>query len=151
MDIRNKMPFIPVTIHTCAPTRLSFGVPAPPKVPLRTNSNPAVQTTGAQTPQHNIFGMLAEQGSRSDDRGSERLSFGSLSGAYSRSSSAKNSRDTEHIPLITPEILHSLDRLEPDKGKQARLITEHLTWERLLPSTEKELQQLLEKRAPRDI
>ena len=60
------------------------------------------------------------------------------------------SRGRDPIPL-TPEILHLLDRLEPDKGKQARLLTEHLTGQRLLPSTEQELQQHLEKQAQREI
>ena len=41
--------------------------------------------------------------------------------------------------------------LEPDKGKYARLLTEHLTGQRLLPSTEVELQQQLKKRAQRDL
>ena len=54
------------------------------------------------------------------------------------------------IPL-TPEILHLLDRLEPDKGKQARLLTEHLTGQRTLPATEQELQQQLEKRTQREL
>jgi hypothetical protein len=35
------------------------------------------------------------------------------------------------IPL-TPEILLLLDRLEPDKGKQARILTENLTGQRTL-------------------
>ena len=44
-----------------------------------------------------------------------------------------------------------MDRLEPDKGKQARLLTEHLTGQRQLPSTEQELHQHLEKQAQREI
>jgi len=59
-DIRNKMPFIPVTGHTGAPTHLSFETSTPPKVPLRTSNNPTVQNTRAQTPQKNKFDMLAE-------------------------------------------------------------------------------------------
>ena len=59
-------------------------------------------------------------------------------------------RGRDPIPLI-PEKIHLLDKLESDKGKQARLITEDLTRQRLLPSTEQELQQLPEKRAQRDI
>jgi hypothetical protein len=54
------------------------------------------------------------------------------------------------IPL-TPEILHLLDRLEPDKRKQARLLTEHLTWQRTLPSTEAELQTHMERRAAKEL
>ncbi len=58
-------------------------------------------------------------------------------------------RGRDPIPL-TPKILHLLDRLEPDKGKQARLLTDHLTGRRELPSTEQELHQQLEKRAQKE-
>ena len=44
-----------------------------------------------------------------------------------------------------------MDRLEPDKGKQARLHTEHLTCKRTLPNTERELQQLLERKSEKEI
>jgi hypothetical protein len=93
---------------------------------------------------------LAEQGSGTNERDSEQLSFGSLSGASRTHSSAKNSRGRDSIPL-TPEILHLLDRLEPDKDKQARLLTEHLTGQRTLPSTEAELHTHLERRAAREL
>ena len=55
----------------------------------------------------------------------------------------------EPIPL-TSEILLLLDRFKPDKGKQARLLTEHLRGHRTLPCTEQELQKLLERKAERD-
>jgi hypothetical protein len=55
-----------------------------------------------------------------------------------------------HIPL-TPEILHLFDRLEPDKGRQERLLDDHFTGQRLLPSTEQELQTQLEKKAQRKL
>jgi hypothetical protein len=54
------------------------------------------------------------------------------------------------IPL-TPEILHLLDRLEPDKGRQARLLTEHLTGQSILLAKEEELQQRPERKVARDI
>ena len=54
------------------------------------------------------------------------------------------------IPL-TPEILLLLDRLEPDKGKQAWLLTEHFTGQRTLPCTEQELQKMLERKAEKEI
>jgi len=41
--------------------------------------------------------------------------------------------------------------LEPDKGKQARLLTEHLTWQSTLHATEEELQRHLERKVARDI
>ena len=44
-----------------------------------------------------------------------------------------------------------LDRLEPNKGKQARLLTKHLTGQRTLPITEQELQRLLERKAETEI
>ena len=51
---------------------------------------------------------------------------------------------------LTPEILAMLDRHEPDKSKQAKLLTEHLAGQRVLPSTEEELQQYLERKAKRE-
>ena len=52
---------------------------------------------------------------------------------------------------LTPKILHLLDRLEPDIGKQARLLTEHLTRESMLPATEEDLQQHMERKVASDI
>jgi hypothetical protein len=52
---------------------------------------------------------------------------------------------------LSPEMIRLLDRFEPEKGKHTRLLTENLTGQRLLPSTEQELQHHLEKRAQRDI
>ena len=43
-----------------------------------------------------------------------------------------------------------MDRLEPDKGKHARFLTEHLTRQRTLPSSEEELQSLLKRKAARE-
>ena len=65
-------------------------------------------------------------------------------------SSSRGSRGRDPIPL-TSEIVQLLDRLELDKGKQARLLTEHLTRQRTLPSTEQELQKLLERKAKKEI
>jgi hypothetical protein len=62
----------------------------------------------------------------------------------------RGSKCKDPIPL-TPEILLLLDRIEPDKGKQARLLTEHLTGHRTLPCTKHKLQMLLEKKAEREI
>ena len=44
-----------------------------------------------------------------------------------------------------------LERHEPHKGKQAQLLTEYLAGQRVLPSTEEELQQHLERKAKREI
>jgi len=62
----------------------------------------------------------------------------------------RGNRGREHIPL-TPEILLLLDRIEPDKRKQARLLTEHLIGQKTLPCTEEELLLLLERKAGREI
>jgi hypothetical protein len=44
-----------------------------------------------------------------------------------------------------------LDRQKLDKAKQAKLLTELLTRQRTLPSTEEELQQHLERKTKRDV
>ena len=44
-----------------------------------------------------------------------------------------------------------MDRLESNKGKQARLLTEHLTCQRPLPCTEQELQTQLVRKADMEI
>jgi hypothetical protein len=59
-------------------------------------------------------------------------------GSASVASSSRESIGRKPIP-ITPEILLLMDRIKPDKGKQARLITEHLTSQRTLPCTKEEL------------
>jgi hypothetical protein len=82
----------------------------------KANSAPVAHVTGADTMHKNRFEPLAEQGSGTNERVSERLSFGSLSGASGKLSITRNSKGRDPIPL-TPEILHLLDILEPDKGK----------------------------------
>jgi hypothetical protein len=71
-------------------------------------------------------------------------------GSSSAASSSKGSRGRDPIPF-TPEILLLLDRLEPDKAKQVRLLTEHLTRQRTLACTERELQTQLERKAELEI
>jgi hypothetical protein len=78
------------------------------------------------------------------------ISSGILRGGSSSASSSRGSRGREPIPL-TPEILQLLDRIELDKGKQARLLTEHLTGHRTLLSTEQELHKLLERKTEKEI
>jgi hypothetical protein len=99
---------------------LSFGIPSGGQ------SAPAAQTVIDLS---NPFDILAQQGIGIADRESDRLSFGSASGANTTTSGSMGSRGRDLIPL-TPEILHLLDRLEPDKGKQARPLTEYLTGQR---------------------
>ncbi len=48
---------------------------------------------------------------------------------------------------LTPEISAMLDRHEQDKAKKAKLLTEHLTRQRMLPSTEEEPHHHLERKA----
>jgi len=108
-----------------APTRLSFGTPGPPTIPIKsgagtTPNNPnIVEQTSRLAP-------FRQQGANSREQGSLNLSSRILRGGSSSASSSRRSRGRELIPL-TPEILHLLDTLEPDKGKKARLLTEHLT------------------------
>jgi D-Tyr-tRNAtyr deacylase len=52
---------------------------------------------------------------------------------------------------LTPEILAMLDIHEPDKVKHAKLLTEHLARQRIMPSREGELQQHLERKAKRGL
>ena len=97
----------------------------------------------------NILSTMIEEGSASVGRDNEALNFGiQKGGSASTTSSSKGITCRDLIP-ITPEILHYLDRMETDKNKHARYLTEHLKGQRTLPSTEQELQLLLEKRASR--
>jgi hypothetical protein len=73
-----------------------------------------------------MFAPLRQQGANLGEQGSLNLSSGILGVGSTSASSSRGSRGREPIPL-TPEILLLLDRLDPDKGKQARLLTEHLT------------------------
>ncbi len=91
----------------------------------------------------NRFAPLADLSDR-DEHSEDKIHEGSVSDA----ASSRSSRPRDFIP-ITPEILLLLDRLEPDKVKQSRLLTEHINGHRALPTTEEELQQLLEKRTRR--
>jgi hypothetical protein len=42
--------------------------------------------------------------------------------------------------ILTPEIMAMIDRHEPDKTKQAKLLTEHLAGQWIMSSTKEELQ-----------
>jgi hypothetical protein len=97
-----------------------------------------------------MFASLRHEGSKIGDRSFEALSLGILrGGSASAASSSRGITGRDPIPL-TPEIL-LLDRLEPDKGKQSRLLTEHLTSQRTLSSTEQEVQTQLERKVDREI
>jgi hypothetical protein len=125
-------------------TRLMFGTPEPPTLPIRPGGG---TSTGNISVEHqNRFAPLRQQGATSGEQGSLNISSGILRGGSSTASSSNGSRGRDPIPL-TPEILQLLDRLEPDKGKHARLLTEHLTGQRTLPSTEQDLQKLLDRKA----
>jgi len=113
-------------------------------IPVTARNGPLAVGTAA-TEVRNTYSPLAPLGSGTEGRDNERLGFSSVSGA-SVGSGSRGSRGRDPIPL-TPEILHLLDRLEPEKGKHARMLTEHLTGQRLLLATELELQAQMEKRA----
>ena len=53
--------------------------------------------------------------------------------------------------ILTLMIMSMLDKHEPDKTKQAELLTEHLAGHRILPFTEEELQQHMERKAKREL
>ena len=78
----------------------------------------------------NRFQPLEEHNSEESDAENDRVREGSVSYA----SSSRGSRRREPIPLIS-QILLLLDKLEPDKGRQGKLLTEHLTGHIVLPST----------------
>ena len=133
-----------------APTRLRFGTPDPSILPVRSGGGTAPDNPNIEEHQ-NRFAPLRQQGANSGEQGSLDLSSRILrGGTSSTTSSSKGSRGKEPIPL-TPKILHLLDRLEPDKGKQARLLTEHLTEQRTLPCTEHELHKLMERKANKEM
>ena len=117
-------------------------------IPIRASSGPPTVRTSA-TKLKNTYAPLEPLGNGTEGRDSERLSFSLVSGA-SVGSGLRGSRGRDPIPL-TPEIPFLLDRLEPDKGKQAKMLIEHLTGQRQLPATEQELHTQLENRAFKDI
>jgi hypothetical protein len=97
------------------------------------------------------YASLKHHGNESSDKISEALSSENLRGGTSSATlSSKGCRGRDPKPL-TPEILLLHDRFEPYMGKQARLLTEHLTGQRTLPCTEQELQTHLERKAEREI
>ena len=71
---------------------------------------------------HTMFHPLAEHNIADSDRDRDKIREESVSDA----SSSKGSRKSDSIPL-TPKIMLLLDRLEPDKGRQAKLLTDHVT------------------------
>ena len=96
---------------------VSFAIPGTGQIPTATR---------IPIEQSNIYDVLAQQGSGAAYRDIEKLSFGLVSGANTTTSGSMGSRGRDPIPLA-PKILHLLDRLEPDKGKQARMLTDHPT------------------------
>jgi len=93
----------------------------------------------------NRFQPLAKLISEDSDAERDRVREGSVL----HSSSSRGSTRRDPIPL-TPHILILLERLEPDKGRQAKLLTEHLIGHRVLPSTEEELARILEQRVKKE-
>ena len=138
-----------VTLHTGV-TRLRFGTPEPPTIPIRVHGG--ILSDKINTIDHqNMFAPLRQQGSESGEQISHAFSSGILrGGSASAASSSRGRRDRDPIPL-TPEILLLMNHLEPDKGKQARLLTELLIGHRTLPCIEQELQILLDRKAIREI
>ena len=69
----------------------------------------------------NRFQPLAEHNNEDMDEEEDKVWEGSVSDA----SSSRGNKRREPIPL-SAQILLLLDRLEPDKGRQGLLLTEHL-------------------------
>ena len=94
---------------------------------------------------NNRFQPLAEEYSQELARNRDKVREGSDS--YANSSRGARMRD----PISrTPKIMAMLDMHEPDKTKQAKLLTEHLAGQRVLPSAEEELSHHLERKAKRE-
>ena len=92
-----------------------------------------------------MFHPLREELSQESGRGGDKIKEGSVSDA-----SSTRGRKMRDPVILTPEILAMLDRHEPDKSKQAKLLTEHLSRQRTLPSTEEELQHHPKRKAKRE-
>ncbi len=75
-----------------------------------------------------------EEHSQESLRNNDKVREGSVSDA----NNSRGARVRDPISL-TPAILAMMDMLEPDKSKQAKLLTEHFSGQRVLPSTEEEL------------
>ena len=88
----------------------------------RAQSAPVDQNTIRTRPNHNRFQPLIEEHSQESGRNNDKIREGSISDA----SSSRGSRMRDPATL-TPEILAMLDSHEPDKSKQTKLLTEHLT------------------------
>jgi hypothetical protein len=96
------------------------------------------QATRATSNKSNYYETLAQKGSGESVKYIDKLTFGSISRARTPTLGSRGSKGRDPTPM-TPEVLYFLDRLEPDKGNQARLITEDLNGQRTLPTMEAEM------------
>ena len=110
---------VPLTFHLTTKAKIGPAVVSSTELDIRNNFSPLMR-------------------SGTEGRESDMLSFGSVLSGQSNTAGSRGSRGRELMSL-TPEILHMLNCLEPDKGKMTRLLTDHLTGQRLLPFTEHEL------------
>jgi sugar/nucleoside kinase (ribokinase family) len=69
--------------------------------------------------------------------------------SFSDASSSRGNKLRDPVSLSL-EIRAMIDRHEPDKDKQAKILTQHLARHRTMSSTEEELQQHLERKAKRE-
>jgi hypothetical protein len=126
------------------------GTPKPATIPIRARGGTDLDNINSF--EHlNRVAPLRQQCSESSDRGSQGLTSVILRGGSALVASSSRGRRGKDPNPLTPEILLLLDRLEPDKGKQASLLTEHLTCQRMLPCTEQELHIPMEKKADKAI
>ena len=89
-------------------------------IPTRARSGPPTVGNKA-TELRNVYAQMAPLGSGAEGIDSDRMSFSSTSRA-SVGSRSRGSRGRDPIPL-TPDIIHLMDRMEPYKGKQAKMLT----------------------------
>ena len=101
------------------PTQQSDGATSSER---RAQSAPVDQNTIKVRPNQNRFQPLREEHNHESERNNDKIGEGSISDA----SSTRGSKMRDPATL-TPEILAMLDRHEPDKSKQAKILTEHLT------------------------
>jgi len=113
--------------------------------PERRAYNAPADPNRIKSRQYNMFQPLAEEHIQESTGNNDKVREGSIS--YANNSRGARIRDPINP---TPAIFAMLDRHEPDKSKQAKLLTEHLAGQRVVPSTEEELQQHLERKAKRE-
>ena len=87
----------------------------------------------------NMYSQFIDQVSSVGHPDNGALSFDILKEGTSSATLGSNSMRGRDLVTIIPKILNFLDRMEPDKGRQARYLIEQLIGHHTLPSNEEEL------------